>query len=117
MAEESYEEVKKITAQEEYKLEVNGFVCPDAYVNSFTPLEFEEVCDSFVVAQSLNISLKLVQNFQEFDSNKSGTIDIYEIRKILHHMDMDMSKENSQELMDLLDADGSGEIDFNEFCS
>lgn len=32
-------------------------------------------------------------------------------------MDMDMSKENSQELMDLLDADGSGEIDFNEFCS
>ena len=54
--------------------------------------------------------------FLEYDANGSGTIDIYEIRKILHHMDMDMSKENAQELMDLIDVDGSGEIDFDEYC-
>jgi hypothetical protein len=28
---------------EEYKLEINGFVCPQDYVAEFTPLEFEEV--------------------------------------------------------------------------
>jgi Ca2+-binding EF-hand superfamily protein len=54
--------------------------------------------------------------FLDYDANGSGTIDIYEIRKILHHMDMDMSKENAQELMDLIDVDGSGEIDFDEYC-
>jgi Ca2+-binding EF-hand superfamily protein len=58
-----------------------------------------------------------VGNFQEFDTNQSGTIDIYEIRKILHHMEMDLTKENAQELMNLIDGDGSGEIDFGEFCA
>jgi hypothetical protein len=33
----------KITADDEYKLEVNGFRCPDAFLTQFTPLEFEEV--------------------------------------------------------------------------
>ena len=33
----------KVTADEEYKLEVNGFRCPDAFLTHFTPLEFEEV--------------------------------------------------------------------------
>lgn len=27
----------------EYKLEFNGFVCPQDFVSEFTPLEFEEV--------------------------------------------------------------------------
>jgi hypothetical protein len=34
---------KRITADEEYELEVNGFRCPDEFVTFFTPLEFEEV--------------------------------------------------------------------------
>ena len=58
-----------------------------------------------------------MSNFLEFDANKSGTIDIYEIRKILHHMEMDITKESAQELMNLIDTDGSGEIDFVEFCA
>jgi Ca2+-binding EF-hand superfamily protein len=32
-------------------------------------------------------------------------------------MEMDLTKENAQELMNLIDGDGSGEIDFNEFCA
>lgn len=55
--------------------------------------------------------------FQEYDANGNGTLDIYEIRKILLHMDMEMTKENAQELMDVIDTDGSGEIDFNEYCA
>lgn len=31
-------------------------------------------------------------------------------------MDMEMTKENAQELLNLIDGDGSGEIDFEEFC-
>ena len=34
--------VKQIV-MDEYVLEVDGFVCPDALVTQFTPLEFEEV--------------------------------------------------------------------------
>ena len=39
--------VKRITADEEYELEVNGFRCPDEFVTFFTPLEFEEVRSPF----------------------------------------------------------------------
>lgn len=35
--------VQRITADEEYELEINGFRCPDEFVTFFTPLEFEEV--------------------------------------------------------------------------
>lgn len=40
---ENINKIKRITADEEYKLEVNGYKCPDSYVTQFTPLEFEEV--------------------------------------------------------------------------
>lgn len=42
--------VKQI-AMDEYVLEVDGFVCPEALVTQFTPLEFEEVrkCKSFMI--------------------------------------------------------------------
>ena len=51
MSEENNEinEIKRITADEEYKLEVNGFKCPDSYVTQFTPLEFEEVTILFLL--------------------------------------------------------------------
>lgn len=39
--------MKRITADEEYTLEVNGFRCPDEFVTFFTPLEFEEVVLKF----------------------------------------------------------------------
>lgn len=33
---------------DEYELCVNGFKCPLDYVNLFTPMEFEEVVQSFI---------------------------------------------------------------------
>jgi hypothetical protein len=33
----------KAIDEEEYKLEVNGYRCPEEYARQFTPLEFEEV--------------------------------------------------------------------------
>ena len=35
-------------ADAEYKLEFNGFVCPQDFVSEFTPLEFEEVVSSCI---------------------------------------------------------------------
>jgi uncharacterized membrane protein len=33
----------KPSDDDEYKLEVNGFRCPEEFARQFTPLEFEEV--------------------------------------------------------------------------
>jgi hypothetical protein len=54
--------------------------------------------------------------FSEYDVNKSGDIDIFEVKKILLNMEMDHSLEQAQELMNAVDKDGSGVIDFSEFC-
>lgn len=78
---------------------VDGFKCPDEYINLITPMEFEE----------------LVSLFTRFDSNHSGTIDVHETKKILHFLGMDFSIEKAEDLLRIVDTDGSGEIDFSEF--
>ncbi len=52
--------------------------------------------------------------FCDYDANKSGTIDVYEVQKILHSMGMKNFEEKAVELMEIVDVDGSGEIDFDE---
>jgi hypothetical protein len=84
----------------ENELIVDGFKCPDEFLKLITPMEFEE----------------MVALFTRFDSNKSGTIDKHETKKILHFLGMDSSLERAEELLDIVDADKSGEIDFDEFC-
>jgi hypothetical protein len=54
--------------------------------------------------------------FNQYDVNKSGDIDIHEARKILLQMDLEHTLEKAQELMDKVDKDGSGAIEFPEFC-
>lgn len=52
-------ELRRRNNAEEYCLEINGFRCPDDYINVLTPMEFEE----------------LVSMFQEYDVDGSRTID------------------------------------------
>jgi len=52
------------------QLVVEGFKCPDEFINVLTPMEFEEMVNLFVT----------------FDANKSGTIDRHEAKKILSHL-------------------------------
>ena len=59
---------------------------------------------------------QMVATFREYDANGGGSIDIHEIRKILLHMDMDVGMDKAQELMEKIDVDKSGEIDFEEYC-
>ncbi|RYH28302.1 EF-hand domain-containing protein [archaeon] len=80
---------------------VDGFRCPNDYIKILTPMEFEEMVNLFV----------------KFDANRSGTIDKHETKKILHFLGLDFSLEKAEELLKIVDQDGSGEIDFEEFCT
>lgn len=84
----------------EYQLEFEGFVCPESLVNDFTPSQFEE----------------MVSMFKRTDADGSGNIDLEEINKMLADMDMDHLQDAALELLEDLDTDGSGELDFAEFC-
>jgi hypothetical protein len=54
--------------------------------------------------------------FCDYDINRSGTIDLYEVQKILFTMGIENFEKKAIELMEIVDVDGSGEIDFDEFC-
>ena len=81
-------------------MEVDGFRCPKHLALRISPMEFEE----------------MVNLFRTYDANDSGDIDKHEARKILQSMDMEATLEKAEELMAMVDKDGSGEIDFEEFC-
>eukprot|EP01038_Epipyxis_sp_PR26KG_P012568 gene12568-16856_t len=55
---------------------------------------------------------KLLQIFQSMDSNKSGSI---EFAEFLAHVDLDNTKFNKHVFL-LFDMDGTGTMDFHEFC-
>lgn len=85
---------------EEHKLVVQGYECPSRFVNDFAPDEFEELVNMFV----------------KYDIDESKSIDIHEIRKLLHDMDLDHTMDTATELLELLDEDGSGQLEFSEFA-
>lgn len=86
---------------EEHAMVVDGYKCPDEFVKILTPMEFEE----------------MVNLFTKFDVDHSNTIDKHETKKILLYLGMEGSIEMAQDLLDIIDVDKSGEIDFNEFCN
>ena len=59
-------------------------------------------------------------SFDLVDLDKSGTIDEFELEKILSQISSDMgadppTKEDVKEVLKYLDTDNSGKIDFKEF--
>ena len=53
--------------------------------------------------------------FQEFDEDNSGSIDQFELKKVLHSMGQDPTDEEILALMAEVDEDNSGAISFSEF--
>ena len=52
-----------------------------------------------------------------FDIDHSGTLELGEIRKLLHDQGVDLSEEELDELAPMLDQNGDGVIDTEEFGS
>lgn len=90
-----------ISSTSELKLSVGGLECPDAYVNDFTPMEFED----------------LVGMFSQFDKDNSGSVDRDELFAMMKHMDIEHSVSLAKEFMEEIDEDGSGELEFAEFVA
>ena len=82
-------------------MECGGYVCPDCYVNDVTPLEFEE----------------LVELFKKFDADGSGAVDEAEMFQMMKKMEMEHSLDQAKEFMNVVDKDGSGQLEFGEFVA
>eukprot|EP00752_Nemacystus_decipiens_P009918 g8850.t1 len=76
-------------------------VCPEEYINAFTPMEFEEIANLF----------------DKYDEDRSGELDIPEMCKLMLESDMDYDETSARKLLEELDEDKSGLIDFQEFCA
>lgn len=75
-------------------------VSPTMSVSTFSPEEIEELREAFNL----------------FDKDGGGTIDVAELRAILDQRGKRMSDMELRKLMDMVDEDRSGEIDFDEVC-
>merc|ERR1712142_252760 len=72
-------------------------------INEVTALEVDEI--------------KCLKNcFDLFDSKKQEILSADDLDEILRAMGFRPSKEELQELLEEIDEDGSGEIEFGEFC-
>lgn len=55
--------------------------------------------------------------FDAFDTDKKGSISVETISTILRMMGIRVSEKNLQEIIAEVDEDGSGELEFEEFCA
>lgn len=59
----------------------------------------------------------LLQAFEVYDANKSGSIECDELRKLLHDLGWPCNDEFLKRTVDVLDGDQSGAINFGEFLN
>merc|ERR1719326_1422865 len=63
----------------------------------------------------LNNLCYLKQEFDAYDEDRSGYIDVKELRELLHKLGEELTEEELEQAFRELDQDGSGEIEFFEF--
>lgn len=76
--------------------------------------ELQAVADRMGVEMRTLCFLK--QEFDSFDTDRSGYIDIGELKKLLQKLGESLSDSELQVAFQDLDSDGSGEIEFFEFA-
>ena len=55
--------------------------------------------------------------FNMFDKKKDGVITLKELSNVLRSLNLDPTEEEIKEMIDEVDLDGNGEIDFEEFVT
>jgi len=76
--------------------------------------EFCQLCAKFLNEEPDEAELKEV--FLCFDKEGSGFITTDQLRKIIGELDPHMTSEDLDGIIDEIDEDGSGTMDFDEFC-
>ncbi|XP_051127407.1 caltractin-like [Andrographis paniculata] len=59
---------------------------------------------------------EIKEAFELFDTDQSGTIDAKELNVAMRALGFEMSEEEITQMIAEVDKDGSGSIDFEEFC-
>ena len=77
-----------------------------------TPVDYEAA----ERAETLNQLAEARATFKTFDFDNSDSIDMAELDAIMKAMGKKMTEQQLHKMMSSVDTDGSGEIDFKEFC-
>lgn len=82
--------------------------------NQFADIDFDEITEATALEPDEIKVLKLCFNL--FDVKKQNFLSSDDLDDILRAMGFRPSKEELQEILEEIDEDGSGEIEFGEFC-
>lgn len=58
----------------------------------------------------------LVRTFHQFDIDNSNSIDVSELATVMEHLGVSMSQQQIEELVEQVDKNRNGELEFEEFC-
>lgn len=78
-------------------------------------IDYEEFVAGTINLAHLNKSDNLAIVFEQFDENKDGVLSREELTKALKSTGVDVSNE-VQKIIDEVDTNGDGQIDYEEFC-
>jgi len=81
--------------------------------------EFTQLCAKFLVEEPDEDTMKaeLKEAFRMFDKECSGFITTLQLREIIAELDSRLTDEDLDGIIDEIDEDGSGTMDFDEFCA
>lgn len=70
------------------------------------------------IAEKVESKSKNMRNvFRAFDEDKSGTVDMVEFRRGLAHLGFEMTDDKFEKLLQRVDRNGDGDINYNEFAA
>merc|ERR1712141_779686 len=85
-------------------------------------IEFEEFCQlcaKFLIEEPDDETMKaeLKEAFRVYDKEANGFITTDTLREIISELDTRLTKEDLDGIIEEIDEDGSGTMDFDEFCA
>jgi len=80
--------------------------------------EFCQLCAKFLVEEPDEDTMKaeLKEAFRIYDKKADGFITTGQLREIIAELDARLTKEDLDGIIEEIDEDGSGTMDFDEFC-